>query len=166
MTTPTATPPAPPTDGEAYRLSCGEFTLSVYGMTFRRNIWLTGHSLAAGLGELGRVATPHDADAIAARLYSSGRASLILAGLLVPAGQRWDQAQAEQLATTFDELTDPDDHRVLAAALTRGLVDFMTGGAGLSATSPTSSAPPASDASAPAPAEIEATATSGQTSGS
>lgn len=162
MTTPTATPPAPPTDGEAYRLSCGEFTLSVYGMTFRRNIWLTGHSLAAGLGELGRVATPHDADAIAARLYSSGRASLILAGLLVPAGQRWDQAQAEQLATTFDELTDPDDHRVLAAALSRGLMLFLRASLP-SEESTRNSSTPAPDAAAGAGGESEATSTSAPT---
>ena len=152
-------PDAPSPD--VYRLSIGTFVLRVPRMTFGQSVWTTGHALAAGLGQLGHELQADDAESIAAQLYCSGRASSLLAGLLVTEGERWQKARAEQLARQFDELETPEDQRQLAAALSRGLLLFLTSALLSQETSPKSLTAPtgepiAGGESAPAATSISA----------
>lgn len=156
-------PDAPSPD--VYRLSIGTFVLRVPRMTFGQSIWITGHALAAGLGQLGQGAGPDDAEAIAAQLYCSGRASSLLAGLLALEGERWNKVRAEQLARQFDELEAPEDQRQLAAALSRGLLLFLTSALSSGETSPKSSTAPTGELIAGGESAPAATSISAPTSG-
>lgn len=118
----------------------------ITGSTVEHDHWYMRHVRAAGLDSVAML-EGETAEAFAYRVMGavidSGRVSVLLAGLLVPAdapGGQWSPAIAAATAEFISQLTDPESKNRVHG-LTAGLVaDFFAAGLTSSAASPLSSA--------------------------
>lgn len=131
--------------------------------TLEHDHWVAGHARQAGSEEwMLRPGESHDAFGarILADLMASGKAFLILGGLLMPSdAERWTREGAFRTAAELALVTDPDEKRIANMELLTLVLDFFVRGLAYWMTSETSS-----DAEGK-PAKTEAAASSASGAG-
>jgi len=119
----------------AEKLSLGgrEYVEATIGPV-RHDLFIMQHTRHAGLSPIADGETPEAyMQRLLASVLSSGRALLLLGGLLWPAGtkpEQWDEELAYATAGHLGGIIDPEEKAKLYAELSRALLSFFENGLG------------------------------------
>lgn len=121
----------------------GVFYKRVGASTLEHDHWLAGHARQAGSeGWTLRPGESHEdfGARILADLMASGKAFLLLGGLLMPSDQQvWSREMAFKTAAHLASITDPEEKRIANTELLSLVLDFFVNGLAYWMTSETSS---------------------------
>ena len=133
----------------AITLDGRDFESSLKGLTAAQDHFVLGHLRLAGAVDLfipGCALTIEEKRVeLVTRLLISGRATLIVAGILTERGTKWTRAEAEKNALRFNDITDLDEKTRLRETLSAWVLGFFPLGEHSSASSPRSSSPTGED---------------------